>query len=623
MVVADFGVGMDGAEPSSEVADSVVAEIEAAGGTALAVAGDVSTMEGGAAPVQAAVDTYGSIDGVVCVAGILRERMLFNMSEDEFDAVVRAHLKGTFTVFRAASAIMRKQESGSLISFTSGVWSMGSVAQANYAAAKGGIVSLTYSAAVGMSHYGVTANCIAPVARTRMSAKVPYGPRRDRRPEDVAPMVVYLLSDQARRSPVRSTRWWGKIAVWNQPEEVRAMYKDGRWTPEEIAETLPGTVGTERLKMFDMIEASRKAAAAARSRTADGPADRCLDRRGRGLPGRGPGLVDGQHRRRVRHRPGPRRSGRRRARLRRPRPLGAAARRGRLDLRRLADRARRPRGHPRPAGHLARGVRPGRGPGRVGHIGEGLLGPTLIAFGTEEQQARFLPGIVAGEELWCQGYSEPNAGSDLANVQTRAALDGDEWVINGQKVWTSLAHVVAVVLRAGPHRPDAPKHQGLSFLLVPDGPGRHRGPADRADHRQLRVQRGLLRRRPHRRRPVVGEPGEGWQVAMGLLGLRAGGLDARPAGRLRPGARRRRRRSPGATARIDDPVVRQRLAAGLDRPRAHALDTACARWAQRRARPRDVDHQAVLGHLAPRPRRAGHGRARAGTPRSPTASPTS
>ena len=80
------------------------------------------------------------------------------------------------------------------------------------------------------------------------------------------------------------------------------------------------------------------------------------------------------------------------------------------------------------------------GPGRVGHIGEGLVAPTLLAFGTEAQKQRFLPGIKAGTELWCQGYSEPAAGSDLANVQTKARLDGDEWIIDGQKVWTSLAH---------------------------------------------------------------------------------------------------------------------------------------------------------------------------------------
>ena len=115
VVVNDYGVGIDGAEPSSDVADDVVAEIEAAGGTAVAIADDISTMEAGERLVQTAVDKFGRIDGVVCVAGILRERMLFNMTEDEFDPVVETHLKGTFTVFRAATAIMRKQESGTLI----------------------------------------------------------------------------------------------------------------------------------------------------------------------------------------------------------------------------------------------------------------------------------------------------------------------------------------------------------------------------------------------------------------------------------------------------------------------------------------------------------------------------
>jgi alkylation response protein AidB-like acyl-CoA dehydrogenase len=108
-----------------------------------------------------------------------------------------------------------------------------------------------------------------------------------------------------------------------------------------------------------------------------------------------------------------------------------------------------------------------RAPGRLGHIGEGLLGPTLIAFGTEEQRRRFLPPIVRCEELWCQGYSEPNAGSDLANVQTRAELVNGEWVITGQKIWTSLAvrsHWCFALCRTDPA---APKHKGLSYLLVP------------------------------------------------------------------------------------------------------------------------------------------------------------
>lgn len=263
VVVGDYGVGMDGSEPSSEVADAVVAEIVAMGGQAVAVAGDVSTMEGGGAIVDAAMDNWGRIDGVVCVAGILRERMLFNMTEAEFDDVVRVHLKGTFTVYRAASAIMRKQEGGgSLIGFTSGVWALGSTAQPNYAAAKGGIVSLTYAAALGLERYGVRANCIAPVARTRMSANVPMQLAENGDPEDVSPMAVYLLSDAAAKvtGQVYSVVG-GKIAVWSQPREVRAMYNDERWTPELIAERLDSTVGIEKMPFLAKVEEMRAAAA--------------------------------------------------------------------------------------------------------------------------------------------------------------------------------------------------------------------------------------------------------------------------------------------------------------------------------------------------------------------------
>jgi NAD(P)-dependent dehydrogenase (short-subunit alcohol dehydrogenase family) len=262
VVVADYGVGMDGSEPSSAVADEVVAEIEAAGGEAIAAAIDVGTMAGGEAIVAAAMDTWGRIDGAVCVAGILRERMLFNMSEDEFDDVIRVHLKGTFTVYRAAAAVMRKQEGGgSLIAFTSGVWALGSVAQANYAAAKGGIVSLSYSAAVGLERYGVRANVIAPVARTRMSANVPMQLAENGDPEDVSPMAVYLLSDQSKHITGQVYSVVGdKIAVWSQPKEVRAMYNDTRWTPEQIDERLMATVKYERLPFLDMVAEMKRAA---------------------------------------------------------------------------------------------------------------------------------------------------------------------------------------------------------------------------------------------------------------------------------------------------------------------------------------------------------------------------
>ena len=263
VVVADFGVAADGSEPTSEVADAAVAEIDKAGGRAVAVAGDVSTMAGGAAVVEAAMDTFGAIDGVVCVAGILRERMLFNMTEDEFDDVVRVHLKGTFTVYKAASAIMRKQGGGSLIGFTSGVWALGSTGQANYAAAKGGIVSLTYSAALGLSRYGVTANCIAPVARTRMSANVPMELAEMGDAEDIAPMVVYLLSEQARHVTGQVYSVVGnKIAVWSQPREARAMYSEQRWTPEDIAARLDTQIGVEVLPQLAKLEQMRQAAAA-------------------------------------------------------------------------------------------------------------------------------------------------------------------------------------------------------------------------------------------------------------------------------------------------------------------------------------------------------------------------
>lgn len=260
VVVNDYGVAMDGTAPSSEVANAVVAEIEELGGEAVADAHSVTEMEGGAAIVQAAVDSFGRIDGVVCVAGILRERMLFNMSEEEWDPVIATHLKGTFTVFRAASAILRKQKSGTLVGFSSGAFTA-SVAQANYSAAKGGIVSLTRSAAAGLHKYGVTANCIAPVAKSRMSGQVPFGFEMGE-PEDVAPMVTFLLGDAARHVTGQIyTVNGGRIAVWNQPEEIREMRKDGRWTVEEIAEKIDDAVGQERMPILDRLEAMARAAA--------------------------------------------------------------------------------------------------------------------------------------------------------------------------------------------------------------------------------------------------------------------------------------------------------------------------------------------------------------------------
>ncbi|MER5715074.1 SDR family oxidoreductase [Streptomyces sp. NPDC002132] len=263
VVVNDYGVSVAGASPTSEVAEAVVKEIEAAGGEAVAVADDISTMAGGQRVVDTATESYGRLDGVVCVAGILRERMLFNMTEEEWDPVVATHLKGTFTVFRAASAVMRAQRSGTLIGFTSGNH-QGSVSQANYSAAKGGIISLVRSAALGLHKYGVTANAVAPVARTRMSAGVPTELAEIGEPEDVAAMVTFLLSDRARDLGITGqvyTVAGEKIAVWAQPRELRSAYASGGWTPDRIGRALAGAVGSDPMPMLERLQEMARAAA--------------------------------------------------------------------------------------------------------------------------------------------------------------------------------------------------------------------------------------------------------------------------------------------------------------------------------------------------------------------------
>jgi alkylation response protein AidB-like acyl-CoA dehydrogenase len=161
-------------------------------------------------------------------------------------------------------------------------------------------------------------------------------------------------------------------------------------------------------------------------------------------------------------------------------------------------------------------------PQRVNHMGENLLAPTLIAFGSDEQCERFLPRIATGAELWCQGYSEPGAGSDLANVQTRARLEGDEWVVTGQKVWTSLAHVADWCFVIARTDAGSSRHSGLSYLLVPmDQPG--------VDVRPIVQLTGTSEFNEvffdgarTAAANVVGEPGDGWRVAMGTLGFERG-----------------------------------------------------------------------------------------------------
>ena len=216
-----------------------------------------------------------------------------------------------------------------------------------------------------------------------------------------------------------------------------------------------------------------------------------------------------------------------------------------------------------------------RAPEKINHLGEELLGPTLIEYGTREQQQRFLPGIRQVTQLWCQGYSEPGAGSDLANVATTAVRDGNQWVINGQKVWTSLAHRAQWCFVVARTEKDTQRHAGLSYLLVPlDQPGVQIRPIVQltgdAEFNEVffddaRTDADL----------VVGRPGDGWRVAMGTLTFERGVstlsqqiIYARELKAIVELAKN--------TGAVDDPMIRTQLVrswAGLRAMRSYALAT--------------------------------------------------
>ena len=214
-------------------------------------------------------------------------------------------------------------------------------------------------------------------------------------------------------------------------------------------------------------------------------------------------------------------------------------------------------------------------PDKVNHLGEELVGPTLIAYGTPEQQQRFLPAIRDVTELWCQGYSEPGAGSDLANVATTAVLEGGQWVLNGQKVWTSLAHWAQWIFVVARSEKGSKRHAGLSYLLVPlDQPGIEIRPIvqltgdsefNEVFFTDARTDADL----------VVGEPGDGWRVAMATLTFERGvstlGQQIRYARELSGIVELAK-----ADGAIDDPLIRERLTrawAGLQTMRSYAMAT--------------------------------------------------
>jgi NAD(P)-dependent dehydrogenase (short-subunit alcohol dehydrogenase family) len=258
VVVNDYGVSVDGTDPSSAPANEVVTAIRSAGGQSVASPESVATMAGGRGLVELALKEFGDLHIVVCCAGILRERMIFNMSEEEWDAVIAVHLKGHFTVMQPATRHMREKRAGSIITFTSTAGLEGSPGQPNYSAAKEGIVGLTRSTALAMARYGVRCNAISPTADTRMTQRLP-GERRGLAtatpPEAIGPVATFLASDRAAHITgqivgVRGT----EVTIYSHQAPLRTATSVEPWSPERLADVWDRALGQDRLRRFDALQ---------------------------------------------------------------------------------------------------------------------------------------------------------------------------------------------------------------------------------------------------------------------------------------------------------------------------------------------------------------------------------
>jgi NAD(P)-dependent dehydrogenase (short-subunit alcohol dehydrogenase family) len=251
VVVNDLGVGLDGAPGPGSPAGQVVDEIRAAGGEAIAHGGDIATTEGAASLIMIALEAYGRLDALVNNAGFLRDRMLVNLDEDDWDDVVRVHLKGHFLPLRHAAAYWRAETKAGrtpvarIVNTSSGAGLSGSVGQGNYSAAKAGIVGLTLVAAAELARYGVQVNAIAPAARTRMTERTfaetmaaPSTGFDAMAPENVSPLVVWLGSPAAAGVTGRVFEAEGsRITVMEGWRPGPSADKGARWSPAEAGET--------------------------------------------------------------------------------------------------------------------------------------------------------------------------------------------------------------------------------------------------------------------------------------------------------------------------------------------------------------------------------------------------
>jgi NAD(P)-dependent dehydrogenase (short-subunit alcohol dehydrogenase family) len=262
VVVNDLGVALDGSGTDTGPAQQVADQITAAGGAAVASGGDISDHAAAEELVKTAIGAFGRLDVLVNVAGILRDRMVFNMTEQEWDDVIRVHLRGTFNTTKFAAAHWRslREESAQnrIINFTSVSGLHGAPGQPNYAAAKMGIVGLTYSSANSLGKYGVTVNAISPGAATRMTDSVPDTRRRsraagadERSPDNVAPIVAYLASERSGWITGRIIHSAGyEVSLYSNPQPVVRLVGSGPWSLDDLAEqverSFPAALGRDQ-----------------------------------------------------------------------------------------------------------------------------------------------------------------------------------------------------------------------------------------------------------------------------------------------------------------------------------------------------------------------------------------
>lgn len=262
IVVNDLGSSLDGSGADVSVAEQVARELDPSGERAVANSHSVADFDGAGAMIQQALDEFGQIDIVVNVAGILRDRMIFNMTPEEWQAVVDVHLKGTFNTCRWAAIRFREQGTGGRIINFSSSSAFGAAGQPNYAAAKAGIIGLTLSCANALARYGVTANAILPGASTRMIDSIPRAREAalaesgklpselaigtERNPDNVAPIVAYLASDAGRDVTGHLFAAYGyNIGLLSQPKIIKTVRADHRWTVEELCDVVPRAFAAE------------------------------------------------------------------------------------------------------------------------------------------------------------------------------------------------------------------------------------------------------------------------------------------------------------------------------------------------------------------------------------------